>query len=369
MMNNKTGLSAPLEVAISINNSCNLNCSYCFNKKSESDGENLSIKILRSFLKECKNAGILNISITGGEPFYRSNVFDILDEIPKNISFVIKSNGTLIDKSYARKLKNYDNLKSVGVSLDGPSSSVNDKTRGKGVFKQVLNSLKNLNKSGICFGIMTTVNRNNMNKIQELIKFGEKVNAKNVSFNRPIYAGSGKATSEFMFNSNEIAELAFKMRDLYKKYGKFISVGEWLNRAKLEELKEKFINDNYKNQNIEYTGCDMGSTCLYVKSNGDVTPCSFISDFSCGNIKDESLLDIWKNSKNLNKIREENGLRKAHEDKVCATECKFSPICPPGCFANSYSLFGHFKGFDPFNCFANKSASSIKERIISIKEK
>ncbi len=84
---------------IIITTNCNQNCPFCFVGKKNKKNE-MSIDSFRKIIDWCKNNGIKQIRILGGEPFLHKNLCTFLDEChTKEISALLITNATvLVDK-------------------------------------------------------------------------------------------------------------------------------------------------------------------------------------------------------------------------------------------------------------------------------
>jgi radical SAM protein with 4Fe4S-binding SPASM domain len=81
-----------------------------------------------------------------------------------------------------------------------------------------------------------------------------------------------------------------------------------------------------------------------VEPNGDVQPCVFIP-IKIGNIREQRLVDIWRNSPVLKEIRN-------REKFEGCGECEHKYICG-GCRARAYGYFNDLKAPDP-SCSYNQ---------------
>jgi len=85
-------------------------------------------------------------------------------------------------------------------------------------------------------------------------------------------------------------------------------------------------------------GCGAGRLYCGMEPNGDIEPCVFIP-IKVGNIKEQRLIDIWRNSPILKQIRNRDSF------KGCG-ECEYKYICG-GCRARAYAYFNDLQGPDP----------------------
>ena len=140
---------------------CCLRCLFCWSwhviVQPEKVGRFYSPEeVVRNLLSIARKKGFRRIRISGNEPtLHRSHLLKVLRLIPKEIHFVLETNGILIgeDASYAEDLSGLDNLY-VRVSLKGASPQ--DFTRLTGAkpegFELQLRSLEHLVGEGVdCF--------------------------------------------------------------------------------------------------------------------------------------------------------------------------------------------------------------------------
>ena len=95
-------------------------------------------------------------------------------------------------------------------------------------------------------------------------------------------------------------------------------------------------------------GCGAGRAYCAIQPDGKVTPCVFMPDEVVGDLRAESLADIWKNAEVMQTMRNRAGLS-GH----CGT-CDYRAMCG-GCRARAYGYFEDFMGPDP-GCVNNVSA-------------
>jgi len=183
---------------IYLTDKCNFNCKYCFedkpkkfNRITKKDADKIVKIISKNASKRTYKNGerAYQIFFYGGEPLLNSEVMFYLTkklkEIDKiNFAFAVNTNGSLITKRIAKKLK--ENEFSVCVSLDG-WEEINDKARiynnGKGTFKDILNGIFILKEYGITPSISCTLSTHNYNFTPKLIEFFNYLGIKQVGFN------------------------------------------------------------------------------------------------------------------------------------------------------------------------------------------
>jgi radical SAM protein with 4Fe4S-binding SPASM domain len=97
-------------------------------------------------------------------------------------------------------------------------------------------------------------------------------------------------------------------------------------------------------------GCLAGIGVLFVGHQGDVFPCGYLP-VKCGNVLKEQLSDIWRNSKDLARMRDSTGL-----EGKCGL-CGYKKICG-GCRARAYAAAGNYMAEEPFCAYVPPSPIS-----------
>ncbi len=166
---------------------CNLDCAYCFflDKAAFYPGSKfrMSDEVLEQYLRqliESHQTDAVNIAWQGGEPtvmgldFYRRAIAIAEKYRRPGMRFLhtLQTNGTLLDDEWAAFFKEHNFL--IGISLDGPRE-LHDVYRvdkgGQPTFDKVLRGVRLLQKHGVEFNVLTTVNRVNADYPLEVYRF------------------------------------------------------------------------------------------------------------------------------------------------------------------------------------------------------
>lgn len=165
----------PLEIFHRITFRCNLKCNYCGiwrEKRNE-----MNTKNIKKAIKEFAEAGTIFWGFSGGEPLLRKDIGELIS-FAKNqgIDFIqVITNGILLRK----KLKELKKVDQICISLDGPKE-IHEKTRGKGTFQKVVESIKIAKKEGFNITIISVLNKYNIEKnfygLKWLFNFAKNLN-------------------------------------------------------------------------------------------------------------------------------------------------------------------------------------------------
>ncbi|MBW1715918.1 MAG: 12,18-didecarboxysiroheme deacetylase [Deltaproteobacteria bacterium] len=179
-------------VVWNITRACNLNCIHCYAKAVHrtNDGE-LSTEQGINLIDDLAAFGVPVLLFSGGEPLLRPDLVELgRYAVDKGMRAVISTNGTLINKRVAIKLKDVG-ISYVGISLDG-LEMVNDRFRRmKGAFRLAFDGIKNCQNAALKVGLRFTINRLNVDQIPGIFDFVEEMNIERLCFYHLVYSGRG----------------------------------------------------------------------------------------------------------------------------------------------------------------------------------
>ena len=136
---------------INVGYACNLACNHCFLECSPKRTEVMSRETMEACLAAFETGGYRVLDITGGSPEMNPNLEWLLDEASKIAEQVIvRSNLTILAKPEYEHFKDeyVRNKVKIVASLPYYDEEYCDLQRGKGVFKAVIEQLRDLNARG-----------------------------------------------------------------------------------------------------------------------------------------------------------------------------------------------------------------------------
>jgi radical SAM protein with 4Fe4S-binding SPASM domain len=333
------GLSAPLRVFLSITDKCNLKCKHCFADSGNFNLNELTTEELFELIDQMKDAGTFFLSIAGGEPLLRDDLFQIIKYARENfIAVSISTNGLLINKEIAKKF-NELNLNTISVSIDGLEIT-HDHIRGNGNFRKTIEKIKILRRycKTATLAIRTTINSLNINEYKELIKLAEKLSLDSIRFNPIHLLGRANVYKYLLVDQDEYINFLKDVQEV---------------KTKIKVELPKIDNKKYWFVYLEGFGCHGGKETCCITSSGDLSPCIFLGDnFVVGNIKNEKFLNLWVKAKNIVKLS---------GNKIC-NNCSEYKNCRGGCRARALVEYKDINAIDPF-CALKKNKLNEKSPI------
>lgn len=320
-------------------NKCNLYCSHCYREAGEKLKEELNTEEAKKLIQEIQKAGFKIMIFSGGEPLMREDIFELIEYASEiGLRPVLGSNGTLITKNIAEKLKSVG-LMGVGISLDSLNAEKHNKFRGdKNAFRDTLLGMKNCRDIGLRFQIHTTVMEWNKDEVIPITDFAVAMGASAHHIFFLVPTGRGENIEEEVLNRDEHESL---LKDIMNKQQEveieikptcapqFIRIGESMG------MKLRFKR-----------GCLAGISYCIISPKGDVQPCAYLNRVA-GNVKDTPFNYIWENSSIFKKLR-------TQDYKGSCGVCKFKHNCG-GCRARAaYYNNGDYMAEEGLCIYSNK---------------
>jgi MoaA/NifB/PqqE/SkfB family radical SAM enzyme len=282
----------PSFVTFSVNNYCNQRCKTCniwkYNPVEEKKKELRLDEIEKIFSKIPK---IFWLTITGGEPFLRDDLVEIVKiayEKSKINVLTITTNGSmpeLIEKNVKKILENCKNLTLiVNVSIDC-SREFHDIIRGiDGSFDRAIESierLKMIRSKRLIVGVNTTLSLFNINNLDKLLKSIKEINPD--SFVACVAQNRVKLNNLNLIISpkqNEIKKSIYKVirETRQRKKGLLGLIKNYLRLKYYYYIINPVVVKNI--HNFE------GIASVYIMSNGDIY-CSEVRPLLIGNLKEK----------------------------------------------------------------------------------
>ena len=290
---------------------CNLNCSYCFflDKEQLYPGSKFRMadEVLETYIRqliETHRTKEVTVAWQGGEPtlmgvdFFRKAIAYQEKHRKPGMTFenTIQTNGTLLNDEWCEFLKENNYL--VCLSIDGPPE-LHDAYRvdkaGGPTFDNVMRGLRLLQKHGVEYNILTTVNAANGDHPLEIYRFlRDEVGASWIQF-IPIIERINEDGSTLQQQGTLVSDRSVKP----EQFGSFlISIfDEWVRHDIGKVFVQTFEAAVSKWIGAPSGMCVFEPTCghaVALEHNGDLYSCDhFVEpDYKLGNLQDQPIEDL-----------------------------------------------------------------------------
>jgi len=252
----------PLAVSWRLTNRCNRRCRYC-DIWEETDGELAPDEAL-ALVDQLADAGVLRVSLSGGEPLLRDDFDAIVGRLlSRGLDVSVNTNGTYLPKHVHR----LDRAVRVTLSFDGPAD-VHDAVRGADGHAEVTRALGMLRERGVQATLTTVLTERNVDRVDEVLAYMSEWGAR-VLFQPGTLETLGQARE----NPTVSAEAAYVAR-----YRQAIDRLVTLKRG----MYRRFIVNSEKGlyhlrnwPDPTPIPCYVGRLYARVEANGDIYPCGW----------------------------------------------------------------------------------------------
>jgi radical SAM protein with 4Fe4S-binding SPASM domain len=326
---------------------CNLRCIGCFNNSGSWYGDEMTPEVAKKAAGLLEKIGKPNITITGGEPLILKRWDEVIGSFSKKFNTTIFSNGTLITKDVASKLKEL-NVASIKVSLDGAAATVHDKLRGvNGAYQKTIEGIRNLVDVGIYTIIQSTISKINIDQVEGLVELANKLDANEIRFS-PLRDIGRASENDITPSQQELFEMA-KRVEKYKAENKvnlIVLEGEAFCEKDEDWRKELYKSNEFSEKEKQYinfvrsSACDVGIDRFQIHYNGDITFCPLITGESVkiGNINGikspDELIELFYNNP-ISKV-----LQKPLVEQQACKFCGLKYLCGGGCRGEGFAVTG-----------------------------
>jgi 12,18-didecarboxysiroheme deacetylase len=332
---------------------CNLKCIHCYSSSADIDYPNeLSTQEGKKLIADLAQFGSPVILFSGGEPLLRPDLLELAQyAVDRKMRAVISTNGTLITKEIAAKLRKIG-LSYVGVSLDGLEKT-HDRFRGKkGAFAQAIEGIRNCREAGIKVGIRFTVNKHNLPDVAAMFDLLRSEKIERLCFYHLVYTGRGSKLRKEDLTHQETRKLLDLIMSQTKKMfaeglqPEILTVDNHADGPYLY-LKVKKENPERAKEVLELLEMNEGNSSGHgigcISWDGEVYADQFWRNQPLGNIRQKPFSQIWLDEKNelLVKLKD----KKKYVKGRCAA-CLWLTVCGGNFRARAESA-GDIWGPDP----------------------
>jgi MoaA/NifB/PqqE/SkfB family radical SAM enzyme len=319
----------PYKLNFAITSACNSQCQTCnvwkiFRQNPKIAKNDLKLWEIEKIFQKLSSS-ISWISFSGGEPFLRDDLFQIIQSAIKNLprlAFISMPTNGLAKKRIIEVVQRIFSISHPAFylyfSLDGPRE-IHDRVRGiKGSFEktwetyQTIKKLARKNDDDFHVGIETTISVINasclMNFLKKLKREGHEITV-TIAHNAYLYHNEKdkKLTPEFDEKIIELLKFLEKNQKFYPP------------QNLLEKIYVKKAISFLKNRGKMVLPCTSMKGTIAIQANGDVTPC-FMWGKILGNLRDYNY-DI-KEILGLQTSRETRKMIMQEKCPICWTPCE-----------------------------------------------
>ena len=338
----------PMLVYWEMTQACGLACKHCRAEAIPAANPlELNTAESQAFLRQLLSFGdpLPHIILTGGDPLRRKDIYSLIDYATRlglEVSITPSATSELTDEAISR-LKQHG-IQSLGLSLDGSCAAKHDAIRGiPGTFQRTIAAARHAGHIGLPIQVNTLVSEEtatDLPAIYELLRTSFPVMRWSLFF--LISVGRGKALNEVPPQQGErIMEWVLDLVPTAPFAVKTTEAPSY-RRIAINKMRQAGMAGGEIKTTSVYKGFQIrdGHGIVFVSNLGDIYPSGFLP-LRCGNVRRDSLVDIYRNSETF------LGLHSPALFHGKCGDCEYNHICG-GSRARAYAWTGDPLGSDPF---------------------
>jgi radical SAM protein with 4Fe4S-binding SPASM domain len=313
---------------------CNMRCLHCGSVAGKARKNELSIEECFRVADELLSLGCRKIAFIGGEIFYYRG----WDKVARRMSdggaqVNIITNAYRLGDVEIAQIKEA-NLTNVGISLDGMEKN-HDLIRGKkGAYQRVLNAFKRLHRAGIPIAVVTSLLDFNIADLDQIHDLLAAYHVEIWQLQIATCMGNMADRQEYLLNPTKIGKITNFIREKRRAGALQVYAGDDIGYF---DENEVYLRSRPGTIAV-WNGCQAGLRVIGIDSVGNIKGCESIyaDEFIEGNLREESLTEIWTKEGNFayNRNFDVSMLTGA-----CAG-CDKGSVCRGGCRGSSYFSSG-----------------------------
>ena len=357
-------MKVPLSGTFELSPVCNFSCKMCYVRKTQKEVQEsprsiFTLEDWRRIAREAREAGMLYLLLTGGEPLLWPDFWTLYEELV-DMGFLvsINTNGSLIDEAAIERFRKRPPQK-INITLYGANDETYMRLCGtEGVFSKVDKAIRGLIENQIEVKINCSLTPENADDLDWIVDYAKARKAR-------------LTVATYMFppirrNPNQIGE---NERFTPEESARYLL--RYLERDRGQEAYHHYCQ-NIVNGCVEPPGleegcvdpidgkirCRAGRASFWITWDGWLTPCGMMPEPKV-ELKRQTFGNAWKQVTELADALRLSG--------VC-NNCPNINICHP-CAAISYAETGTVSGIPTYMCKFAQEMRRIADETLKIQQR
>lgn len=293
-----TKAGIPLSGTFELTPLCNMDCKMCYvrlsSKEQESRGHIAEAQKWLNLAREAKDAGMLYLLLTGGEPFLHPQFRQILEGLHKmGLLVTINSNGTMIDEDTVQWLKSCPPIR-INISLYGASDETYAKLCGNpNGFTQVKKAIGLLKNAGISVKLNCSLTPHNANDLTKIVRVANK---EKLVIQVATYMFPPSRKSIEMVGKND--RFSPEEAAYYMAYAEYLTLGA----ERFASIEGEYpvpcsdVEDDCATVG-DGVRCRAGRCSFWVTWQGNILPCGMFPENGSSNVFETAFIKAWNDLK------------------------------------------------------------------------
>jgi len=348
-------MRTPRSVDVEITSRCNLRCRYCYYFDNPAvEYRDLDTATWQRFFDELGRCNVMEVCVSGGEPFMRPDLIDLLHGIVRNrMRFSIASNGGLIDDDRAAAVAATRRCNNVQISVDGSCAEIHDVGRGRGSFDGAMRGIRTLQRHGVPIAVRVTIHRHNVRDLPAIARLLlEDLEIPSFGTNAASALGSCLRSADEIALSTADRQLAMQtLVALNAHYrgriaafaGPLADAEAWTRMQAARRARTPgFANGG------RLTACGCVFDKIAIRADGAIVPCTMLAHLELGRIGRDDFAEVWRQAPAMVSLRERQNIP-LQQFAECR-DCEYAPYCTGNCPGLAYTATGQVDRPSPDAC-------------------
>ena len=353
----------PLNGAFELSPVCNFSCKMCYVRKTPKEvaahpRSILTLEDWRRIAREARDAGMLELLLTGGEPLLWPDFWTLYEElVDMGMLVSINTNGSLIDEAAIARFRKRPPRR-ISITLYGASDETYHRLCGiHGVFTKVDNAIRELLNAGITVKINCSLTPENAGDLDWIVAYAKQHNtalAVSTYMFPPIRRDSTMIGVNQRFTPQEAAKCQLRYlrlnrgEEAYQVYLKRILEG-YAEPLGLEEDCQDLTDGKIR--------CRAGRSTFWITWDGWLTPCGMMLEPKA-DLKELSFSQGWHAITEATDAMRLSG--------IC-DKCPNRNLCHP-CAAIAGAETGSSSGIPTYMCEVTREMQRIARETLHIED-
>ena len=305
-------MASPYRMDLALTYRCQNECAHCYNEEKRKV-EELPAEAWLGVIDRLWEIGIPHIVFTGGEPTMVKYLPDLAKRSEENgqITGLITNGRKLADNEYLKGLI-VAGIDHIQVTLLSHRESVHDDlVCSEGAWKETVAGIKEALDQDVYLSTNTTIISQNLDDIEETVRFLVGLGVKNISLNGIIRSGKGKEARTVTYE--ELDTLLTRV----------VAIAEEADINLTWYTPTPYCELNPMEYGLGIKQCTACSLAMAIEPDGSVLPCQSYYE-PLGNIMADDWEGIWEHDL-CKRIRGRDYMA-----GKCA-ECELAQVCGGGC--------------------------------------
>ncbi len=322
-------------LAIELTSRCQQRCGYCYNEWRDDNGRSVGAlagdELIALIDRALDEVDFDQVTLTGGEPFLRHDLFDVLDACQRRgVAIQMISNGAMITDALAQRLSGYS-IQSIQITLNSTEPALHNELVGGDHHADTLAGIRALVAHDVRVAGCVVVTRRNATQVGDILDQFRELGVTMVALSRFSPAG---------FAAANVAALLPSRREMMQALGQAQERARGGMDIQVTMPVPPCVVETSDYPDVQFSACPIGTDAqeFALGPRGELRSCT-LHHAVIGDARTTSVAALV-----------EHPSVRGYRDVTPAfcEPCSHRATCGGGCGAAAAAVLGEARGLDPF---------------------